>query len=307
MPGNNRYSKNNAYRGQQRDYAILPRSPSEALEPDRAPEPPRGSRARPQHWLVVFFNRAMTFLLIASICVAALVFVLRLQFDQPGPLGYPTVFVVAEGEGVKTIARRLERDGIINDRWTFIIASLRFKVNSKIKAGEYAIKVNASLRDVLDTLVEGKSILYSVTIPEGLTSYQIVERLKADAHLAGDIVEVPPEGSLLPDTYRVAKNTSREELIRRMQGKQKEFLENLWPARSHESQSMKPEDIVNIAAIVEKEASKADERPRVAAVYWNRLKKGMPLQADPTIIYGASKGKGTLGPPHSEERASRRR
>ncbi len=295
MPGNSRHSKHNtAYRGQ-RDYSILPRSPSEALEPDRAPEPPRGSRARPQHWLVVFFNRLITFLLIVSLCVAGLFYVVRRQFDQPGPLAYPTVFVVADGEGVRAIAKRLERDGIIDDRWTFIIASLYFKVNNKVKVGEYAIKVNASLRDVLDTLVEGKSILYSVTIPEGLTSYQIVERLKADTHLAGDIAEVPPEGSLLPDTYRIAKGTSREELIRRMQGKQKEFLEGLWSTRARDLQSWKPEDIVNIAAIVEKEASKADERPRVAAVYWNRLKKGMPLQADPTIIYGASNGKGTLG------------
>jgi UPF0755 protein len=189
----------------------------------------------------------------------------------------------------------LEQDGIINDRWTFLIASRYFKVHDKIKAGEYNIKAMASLRDVLDTLVEGKSILSSISIPEGLTSYQIVERLKADGELAGDILEVPPEGSLLPDTYRFAKGTSREELIRRMQGEQKKFLEGLWPSRSRELQSWKPEDFINIAAIVEKEASRADERPRVAAVYWNRLKKGMPLQADPTIIYGASEGKGTLG------------
>ena len=109
MPGNNRHSKHNtAYRGQ-RDYSILPRSPSEALEPDRAPEPPRGSRARPQHWLVVFFNRLITFLLIVSICVAALFYVVRRQFDLPGPLTYPTVFVVPHGEGVSAIARRLEQ------------------------------------------------------------------------------------------------------------------------------------------------------------------------------------------------------
>ncbi len=295
--GDSRRSKQNtAYRGQ-RDYSILPRSPSEALEPERAPEPPRGSRQRPQHPLVVLLNRLMTFLLIALICVAGLFYVVRRQFDLPGPLAYPTVFVVPRGEGVSAIARRLEQDGIINDRWTFLIASRYFKVHDKIKAGEYTIKVNASLRDVLDTLVEGKSILYSVAIPEGLTSYQIVERLKADLDLAGDIGEVPPEGTLLPDTYRFAKGTSREELIRRMQGEQKRFLEGLWSTRSRELQSAKPEDIVNIAAIVEKEASRADERPRVAAVYWNRLKKGMPLQADPTIIYGASSGKGTLGRP----------
>lgn len=294
---NSRHSKQNtAYRGQ-RDYSILPRSPSEALEPERAPEPPHGSRQRPQHPLVVFFNRLITFLLIVLICVAGLFYIVRRQFDLAGPLAYPTVFVVPRGEGVSAIARRLEQEGIINDRWTFFIAARYFKVHDKIKSGEYNIKANASLRDILDTLVEGKSILYSVSIPEGLTSYQIVERLKADQDLAGDIAEIPPEGSLLPDTYRFAKGTSREELIRRMQGEQKKFLDGLWPGRSHELQSAKPEDVVNIAAIVEKEASRADERPRVAAVYWNRLKKGMPLQADPTIIYGASEGKGTLGRP----------
>jgi UPF0755 protein len=295
--GGGRYSQQNtAYRGQ-RDYSILPRSPSEALEPERAPEPPRGSGQRPQHPMLVFLNRLLTFLLVAMICVAGLFYLVRRQFDQPGPLNYPTVFVVPRGEGVSAIARRLEQDGIINDRWTFFIASRYFKVYDKIKAGEYNIKINASLRDILDTLVEGKSILYSVGIPEGLTSYQIVEKLKAQPDLVGDIGEIPPEGSLLPDTYRFARGTSREELLRRMQGEQKKFLEGLWPARSRELQSMKPEDIINIAAIVEKEASRADERPRVAAVYWNRLRKGMPLQADPTIIYGASNGKGTLGRP----------
>ncbi len=295
--GDGRYAKQNtAYRGQ-RDYSILPRSPSEALEPERAPEPPRGARQRPQHPLVIFFNRLMTFLLFLLICVAGLFYLIRRQFDQPGPLAYPTVFVVPRGEGVSAIARRLEQDGIINDRWTFFIASRYFKVYDKIKAGEYNIKVNASLRDVLDTLVEGKSILYSVPIPEGLTSYQIVERLKSHPDLVGDILEIPAEGSLLPDTYRFARGTSREELIHRMQGEQKKFLDGLWPGRARELANAKPEDVLNLAAIVEKEASRADERPRVAAVYWNRLKKGMPLQADPTIIYGASKGKGTLGHP----------
>lgn len=293
--GGSRYPKGSmAYRGQ-RDYSILPRSPSEALEPERAPEPPRGSRARPVHPVVVFSAGLMTLLLLGLIATAWLIHVVRRQFDQPGPLAYPTVFVVQKNEGPTTTARRLEMDGIINDRWTFIIAARYFKVHNKIKAGEFTIKANASLRDVLDTLVEGKANLYSVSIPEGLTSYQVAERLRADPELSGDISEVPPEGSLLPDTYRVAKGTSREELIRRMQGEQKKFLEGLWPGRSAELQSMKPEDFVNIAAIVEKEASRADERPRVAAVYWNRLKKGMLLQADPTIIYGASDGRGTLG------------
>jgi UPF0755 protein len=304
MPGDiynsnddSRYLKHDtAYRGQ-RDYSVLPRSPSEALEPDRAPEPPRGSRQRRQHPLVVFFNRLITFLLAIMISVAGLFYLLRLQFDRAGPLGYPTVFVVPRGEGVGAIARRLEQDGIINDRWTFFIAARYFKVHDKIKAGEYNIKASASLRDVLDTLVEGKSILYSVSIPEGLTSYQVVERLKSQPDLVGDILEVPPEGSLLPDTYRFARGTSRDELIRRMQGEQKKFLEGLWAARSRDLQLTKPEDVINLAAIVEKEASHADERPKVAAVYLNRLRKRMRLEADPTIIYGISGGKGPIGRP----------
>ena len=296
--GDSRYSKHDtAYRGQRGDYAVLPRSPSEALEPDRAPEPPRGSKQKQQHPVFVFFNRLMTFLLIVLIAVAALFYFIRLQFDRSGPLGYPTVFVVPRGEGVGAIARRLEQDGIINDRWTFFIASRYFKVYDKIKAGEYNIKVNASLRDVLDTLVEGKSILYSVSVPEGLTSYQIVEKLKSYPDLVGDIVEIPPEGSLLPDTYRFARGTSREELLKRMQGEQKKFVEGLWASRSRDMQLTSPEDVINLAAIVEKEAGKADERPRVAAVYLNRLKKRMRLEADPTIIYSASGGKGTLGRP----------
>ncbi|WP_127075913.1 endolytic transglycosylase MltG [Rhodomicrobium lacus] len=295
--GNNRYSKQNAaYRGQ-RDYSVLPRSPSEALEPERAPEPPEGSRGRRQNPIVVFLNRLLTLVLVLLIAVGTVSYVVRLQFDKPGPLAYPTVFVVPRGEGVSAIARRLEQDGIINDRWTFFIASRYFKVHDKIKAGEYNIKAEASLRDVLDTLVEGKSILYSVSIPEGLTSFQVVERLKSNPDLVGDILEIPPEGSLLPDTYRFARGTSRDELIRRMQGEQKKFIEGLWPTRSRELALTTPEQVINLAAIVEKEASRADERPRVAAVYLNRLKKRMRLEADPTIIYGASGGKGTLGRP----------
>ncbi|KAI95407.1 aminodeoxychorismate lyase [Rhodomicrobium udaipurense JA643] len=294
--GNSRYSKNAAYRGQ-RDYSVLPRSPSEALEPERAPEPPEGSRGRRQNPIVVFLNRLLTFFLVLLIAVGTTSYVVRLQFDKPGPLAYPTVFVVPRGEGVSAIARRLEQEGIINDRWTFFIAARYFKVHDKIKAGEYNIKAEASLRDVLDTLVEGKSILYSVSVPEGLTSWQVIERLKANPDLVGDILEIPPEGSLLPDTYRFARGTSRDELIRRMQGEQKKFIEGLWATRSRDLALTTPEQVINLAAIVEKEASRADERPRVAAVYLNRLKKRMRLEADPTIIYGASGGKGTLGRP----------
>ena len=196
--GNNR--SKSAYRGQ-RDYSVLPRSPSEALEPERAPEPPRGSKQGRQRPVIVFLNRLLTFLLILLPAVAGLFFLIRQQFDRPGPINYPTVFVVAKGEGISTIAHRLEQDGIINSdsllpgRWIFLIASRRFGVHDKIKAGEFNIKANASVRDILDTLVEGKSILYSISIPEGLTSYQIVERMKASPDLWAILLKFLPKAA----------------------------------------------------------------------------------------------------------------
>ncbi len=288
--------QNAAYRGQ-RGYSILPRSPSEALEPERAPEPPRGSRQRPQHPLVVILSWFTTFLLIVLITVAGLFYFLRHQFDLPGPLAYPTVFVVPPKQGVRTIGHRLEQEGIINDSWTFTIAAWKFNLQKQIKAGEYNIKAGASIRDVLDVLVQGHSITYKITIPEGLTSFQIVERLKSNPDLDGDVTELPSEGSLLPETYSFPRGTSRAQLIRRMQDWQLKFLDGEWAKRAPDLPIKKPEDVLNLAAIVEKEASQADERRHVAAVYLNRLKKGMPLQADPTIIYGASNGQGTLGRP----------
>ena len=216
---------------------------------------------------------------------------------MPGPLSNPTVFTVNRGEGAIAVSRRLVQEGIIADRSTFILTLRHFKLQDKLKPGDYNIKANVSLRDIVDMLVEGKAILYSITIPEGITAYQVVEKLKANPDLVGDIEEIPPEGSLLPATYPFAKGTARIELIRRMQGEQKKFLEGIWASRSKGLLLTKPEDVLNLAAIVEKETSQADERRHVAGVYLNRLRKGMLLQADPTIIYGLTHGQGPLGRP----------
>ena len=193
------HSKHNtAYRGQ-RDYSILPRSPSEALS--RTGRPSRHAEAgAPPASLVVFFNRLITFLLIVSICVGGAVLLRPPPVRCAGSARLPNgIRRGATAKASSAIASGWSSDGIIDDRWTFlhrVAVTSRSTIRSKL--ANMHIKVNASLRDILDTLVEGKSILYSVSIPEGLTSYQIVERLKADTRiLAGDIVEVPPEGSLL--------------------------------------------------------------------------------------------------------------
>ena len=252
-------------------------------------------RQRP---VVRFLNNVITLLFLGVIGLAILFYFVKSQFDQPGPLGYATVVVIPKGEGVREIASRLEREGIIGDQRIFVASVVvYFQAQSKLKAGEYAIKKHASMREVLDTLVEGKAILHTVSVPEGLTSYQVVERLNSHPELTGKIDIIPSEGSLLPDTYRFARGTDREELIARMQSEQRKFMAKIWPKRATGLPFKTLEEAVNLASIVEREASKADERPRVAAVFVNRLHKNMKLQSDPTIIYGLSGGKGTLGRP----------
>jgi UPF0755 protein len=228
-------------------------------------------------------------------------FYVRAQFDRAGPLDYPTVVVIPKGEGVRQIASRLEREGVISDRLIFIASTvLYFRVQSKLKAGEYAIKKHATMREVLDTLVDGKSILYSVSVPEGLTSYQIVKRLNANKHLKGRVRMIPPEGSLMPDTYRFSRNTSRTDLIARMTKEQERFVDKIWADRASNLPFTNKKEAITLASIVEKESGRVDERDRIAAVYINRLRKGKRLESDPTIIYGLSGGKGSLGRPISK-------
>ena len=294
----NRGLQSGGYFGAHQDYDVLPRSPSEALEPYHAPEPPMGHGSWRQRPIIRFLNNAITLLFLGVIGLAILYYFVKSQFDQPGPLGYATVIVIPKGEGVREIASRLEREGIIGDQRIFVASVVvYFQAQSKLKAGEYAIEKHASMRKVLNTLVDGKAILHSVSLPEGLTSYQVVERLNGHPELTGKINLVPPEGSLLPDTYRFARGTDREELIARMQSEQRKFMDKIWPKRATGLPFKTLEEAVNLASIVERETGKADERPRVAAVFVNRLHKNMRLQSDPTIIYGLSGGKGTLGRP----------
>ena len=151
------------------------------------------------------------------------------------------------------------------------------------------------MRQVMDVLSTGKSILYKVTVPEGLTSQQIVERLKGESNLTGDVIKLPAEGTLLPDTYQFSKGAPRQEIVDKMQGEMQKALAKLWEKRQPDLPLRTIEEAVTFASIVEKETGKPDERERVAAVFYNRLKKGMRLQSDPTIIYGITGGQGTLG------------
>jgi UPF0755 protein len=166
-----------------------------------------------------------------------------------------------------------------------------------LKFGEYEFTRHASLRDVASIIGEGKVVQHQLTIPEGLTSEQIVARLLENDILSGNIKEIPREGTLLPESYKFTRGTTREQMIQRMQQSQKKVVQDIWERRMPDLLLKSPEQLVTLASIVEKETGKPEERTRVASVFMNRLKTRMKLQSDPTIIYGLVGGKGTLGRP----------
>ena len=287
---------------------LRPRSPSEALEPTRAPQRPRGGKIRQPSPVLAAIARVgsglITLALVVFVTAGALALLLGHFYERPGPLAETRNVVIEKGAGRIEIAEQLERDGVISSRWAFVANHLVRNIMSgakplELKAGEYEIKAAASMREVRELLGEGKSVLYKVTLPEGLTSQQIVERLLAEPNLSGEITRVPEEGTLLPDTYRVTKGMSRQELIDQMQQESAEFLAKSWEKRAPDLPITSPREALILASIVEKETGQADERNRVAAVFVNRLKKKMRLQSDPTIIYGIAGGRGSLGRPIS--------
>jgi len=286
---------------------LMPRSPAEVLEPTRAPRAPRRVRIQrepgPVSGMLRFFNGLLSFAFLVLLIAAVVALALRANFEQPGPLGHATVAVIPKGEGVYEIASRLEREGIVSDRRLFMANYLTERLYSsltgskpiQLKAGEFEIRRQASLRQVLETLIEGKTILYRITIPEGLTSAQIVERIRAEPNLQGEIQSMPAEGTLLPDTYKFSRGMQRQELIDRMRTEQQRFLATVWEKRQKGLPLQTPEQALVLASIVEKETGRADERDKVAGVFVNRLKARMRLQSDPTIVYGIAAGQGSLG------------
>ena len=275
---------------------INPRSPRTAIEPDTVDLPSRRSTGA-RHPLVVIGNAVISIFVLLAVVTATVLFIGKQRFDQPGPLAKDTVVNIPKGLGMRDIADSLQRQGVIDQPYVFVGGVIVLKAREDLKAGEYQFKAHASLRDVVATMVEGKVVEHHVSIPEGLTSEQIVARLGDDNVLIGDVRQIPREGTLLPDTYDFTRGITREQLLARMQQAQQRLLKDVWDHRSPDLPLKSPDQLVVLASIVEKETGKPDERTRVAAVFVNRLKQNMKLQSDPTIIYGLIGGKGTLGRP----------
>ena len=203
--------------------------------------------------------------------------------------GNETIVVLRPGSGVSEIGSTLKRAGVIRSTDLFRVAVKLSGADRKLRAGEYRFASGESLNSVVNKLESGKVVRHYVTVPEGRTVAMAVRILNAHPVLTGT-VEVPPEGTILPETYEVTRGESRAAVLKRMMDAREEVLADLWPKRAQGLPFTTPEEAINLAAIVEKETSKPAERPRVAAVYINRLRQGMPLAADPTIVYGVSRG-----------------
>jgi UPF0755 protein len=273
-----------------------PRSPRAALEPERVPVPTRRSE-RVRHPLVMAGNAVFTVLILVAIAGGILFVVAKQRFEAPGPLDQDKVVNIPPRLGIRDIADLLLREGVIDHPWTFVVSAMLAKTHDDLRFGEYQFPKQASLHDVINTIIDGKVVQHQITIPEGLTSEQIVQRLLETEILSGSIREIPREGSMLPESYRYPRGASRDQVIQRMQQAQARVVQEVWERRMPDLPLRTPQQLVVLASIVEKETGRPDERTRVAAVFVNRLKQRMKLQSDPTIIYGLVGGKGTLGRP----------
>ncbi len=273
-----------------------PRSP----EHDGAADAKKGKKR-----VLKLLNGLLTLFVATLLAFGGTAYYMQAAVDAEGPLKEPRLLVIPRNDGTQQIADRLEKDGIVGDRHIFLAGLYALRLASltpggrtiSLKAGEYEIKPGASIRTLIDTMSEGRSVLMRVTVPEGLTSWQIIERLKAEQGLSGDVREVPAEGTLLPETYSLPRGSSRQTLVEMMQAAQKKLVDQLWAERQDGLPLKSPAEALVLASIIEKETGRNDERDRVASVFVNRLRRGMKIQSDPTILYGLALGKVQWGKP----------
>jgi UPF0755 protein len=247
-----------------------------------------GGGSNPVLAALAWLASAITTAVAVGLVMALLVVV---DAHRPGPTDKRQVVVIPRGAGAVQIARHLEAERVIRNAIAFRAASMLYAPKRSLKAGEYAIPAGASMRMVLDQIVSGRVMLHAITIPEGFTSQMAVDVINAADELSGDPVAAPPEGAILPETYKIARGAGREALIKSMRMARDRTVDELWAGRAANLPISSKEQAVILASIVEKETAIAEERPRVAAVFVNRLRRGMRLESDPTIIYGVSQGR----------------
>lgn len=237
-----------------------------------------------------FFLTVFVLGFIAILAAGAWFFLSFQKAYGPGPLPETKIVLIERGKGVAAIADILQAEGVVDSALIFKIFSRVETDQRPLKAGEYEFTAAISMADAMTMMRDGKVYDRKVTFPEGVTSWQIVETLKGLEDMAGEVVDVPPEGSLLPETYHYIKNDDRAALLGKMSAAMDKTVAELWPTRVEGLPIATEAEALVLASIVEKETGVASERKKVAGVFINRLNKGMPLQSDPTVIYGITKG-----------------
>jgi UPF0755 protein len=212
------------------------------------------------------------------------------NWSGPGPATHPTTLIVPQGSTLADTARELEHLGAVRSTTGFLRFARRFGESAPIRAGEYEVAPHMSAKDILALLQTGRTVQRLITIPEGMPSILVFERLAKEPVLTGKL-PIPDEGSVLPGTYSFQRGEPRKAVLKRMQDAMTQTLDQLWIRRKANTVVNSKEEAITLASIVEKETGVPVERPMVAGVYSNRLRQGMRLQADPTIIYPLTKGK----------------
>ena len=262
---------------------------------DPVPPPPPPPPRRPRRIGLSSLSGLLTFVLLGALATVGALAWLMKEARSPGPLTEDKVVLIEREDAAASIADQLERAGVIDSATWFNVLTLLDGNRGALKRGEYAFKAGMSMNDVENELIAHRVVRYKLTVPEGLTSEQVVDRLREDTVLTGDVREVPREGSLMPDTYYFERGDTRQSILSRMAKIQAKTIEDIWKQRSPDLPIRTPWEMVTLASIVEKETGKPEERPHVAGVFVNRLDKHMRLDSDPTIVYGLAQGKGTLG------------
>ena len=236
-----------------------------------------------------------TFVLLGALAtVGALAWLLK-ESRSPGPLEADKVVMIVREDDGGSIAHQLERAGVIDRAIWLNVLTLLDGNYGALKRGEYEFRAGISMNELENQLIAHRVVMYKLTIPGGLTSEQILQRLRENDVLLGDVKETPREGSLMPETYYFERGDTRLSILSRMAKMQTKAVEEVWMGRPADLPIKSPDEMVTLASIVEKETSWADERPRVAGVFVNRLERHMKLKSDPTIVYGLALGRGTLG------------
>jgi len=228
----------------------------------------------------------LSLVVVAGVVALVGFFAFSAEANRAGPAAEDTAFVVERGGSVNSIARELERAGLIRNARLFRIAHLAYANDSTLQAGEYRIPARASLRDVVMMMADGRALQHAITFPEGVTIAAVMRILEQSEVLTGDLPATPPEGSILPETYHVQRGMTRAALLQQMRDAHDAALAEVWAQRQPNLPVSTPEQLVILASIVERETGVAAERPMVAGVFVNRLRIPMRLQSDPTIIYG---------------------